>query len=73
MFDFQRSLSLVDVDGLNHLKSSQVTISSRVEFRDDIVERDGTWVVTGVRAAKLVINSVSYQIKTVMLPNLVID
>jgi len=42
-------ISFIDVDGLNHLKSSQVTTPSRAEFRDDIVERDGSSVVNGLR------------------------
>ena len=41
-------MNFVDVDGLNHLKSSQVTTPSRVGFRDNIVERDGSSVVTGL-------------------------
>jgi hypothetical protein len=41
-------ISFVDVDGLNHLKSSQFTTSSRAGFRDDIVERDGSSVVNGI-------------------------
>jgi len=44
-------ISFVDVDGLNHLKSSQVTTPSQAEFRDDIVERDGSSVVNGVTEA----------------------
>jgi hypothetical protein len=42
-------ISFIDVDGLNHLKSSQVTTSSRAGFRNDIVERDGSCVITGFR------------------------
>jgi len=41
-------ISFVDVDGLNHLKSSQVTTPSRAGFRDDIVARDGSSVVNGL-------------------------
>jgi hypothetical protein len=41
-------ISFIDVDGLNHLKSSQVTTSSRARFRNDIVERDGSCVITGL-------------------------
>ncbi|KAF8500606.1 hypothetical protein BU17DRAFT_102469 [Hysterangium stoloniferum] len=44
-------ISFVDVDGLNHLKSSQVTTSSRAGFRDDILERDESSVVNGVSEA----------------------
>ncbi|KAF8507285.1 hypothetical protein BU17DRAFT_71255 [Hysterangium stoloniferum] len=42
-------ISFVDVDGLNHLKSSQITTPSRAGFREQIVERDGTSVVNGLR------------------------
>ncbi|KAF8526587.1 hypothetical protein BU17DRAFT_82697 [Hysterangium stoloniferum] len=41
-------ISFVDVDGLNHLKSSQITTPSRTGFRDDVVERDESSVVNGL-------------------------
>ena len=42
-------ISFVDVDGLDHLTSSEVTTSSRIGFRDAIVERDESCVATGLR------------------------
>ena len=41
-------ISFVDVDGLDHLTTSEITTPSRAGFRDDIVERDGNSVVTEI-------------------------
>ncbi|KAF8529573.1 hypothetical protein BU17DRAFT_79576 [Hysterangium stoloniferum] len=48
-FTPQGPISFVDVDGLNHLKSSQFTTPSRAGFRDHVAERDRSSVINGVR------------------------
>ena len=61
-------ISFVDVDGLDHLTTSEVTTLSPAGFRGNIVERDGTSVITGYRkefcdACRLIPHSKGNQVR----------